>query len=132
MGQPELSEQELGLDKEPLQSFPELKEATPLWYYILCEAAAQEVPFGTGTLRGAQLGPVGGRIVAEVLLGLVMADPTSFLNTDERWEPTLGETPRDFCMADLIRIAQGAPASRRRRPSHPTRRRRVERARRDD
>jgi hypothetical protein len=104
--QRKLSERELGLDEPPLASFDELRERTPLWYYILCEAAAQEVPFGTGTLRGAQLGPVGGRIVAEVLLGLIKADPTSFLNTSEPWRPTLGMKAGEFWLADLIRVAQ--------------------------
>jgi len=43
---------------------------TPLWYYILREA---DVCTG-----GDRLGPVGGRIVAEVLVGLIDADGTSF------------------------------------------------------
>jgi Animal haem peroxidase len=57
---------------------------TPLWYYILREADAC-----TG---GHRLGPVGGRIVAEVLVGLIDADPTSFLRNHE-WGPrkTLSE-----------------------------------------
>ena len=42
----------------------------PLWYYILREADAC-----TG---GHRLGPVGGRIVADVLVGLIDADVTSF------------------------------------------------------
>lgn len=40
---------------------------TPLWLYILAE----------GTLsNGQRLGPVGGRIVAEVLIGLIESDPS--------------------------------------------------------
>jgi hypothetical protein len=42
---------------------------TPLWYYILREA---DVCTG-----GDRLGPVGGRIVAEVLVGLIDADESS-------------------------------------------------------
>jgi hypothetical protein len=58
---------------------------TPLWYYILREADAC-----TG---GHHLGPVGGRIVAEVLVGLIDADPTSFRRSLPRWRPqkTLNE-----------------------------------------
>jgi hypothetical protein len=58
---------------------------TPLWYYILREADAC-----TG---GHRLGPVGGRIVAEVLVGLIDADPTSFRKNSPEWRPkkTLGE-----------------------------------------
>jgi hypothetical protein len=58
---------------------------TPLWYYILREADAC-----TG---GHRLGPVGGRIVAEVLVGLIDADPTSFRKNNQEWRPkkTLSE-----------------------------------------
>jgi hypothetical protein len=52
---------------------------TPLWYYILREADAC-----TG---GHRLGPVGGRIVAEVLVGLIDADSTSFCRSQEEWQP---------------------------------------------
>jgi len=52
---------------------------TPLWYYILREA---DVCTG-----GNRLGPVGGQIVAEVLTGLITADPESFLQKKE-WRPT--------------------------------------------
>ncbi len=58
---------------------------TPLWYYILREA-----DICTG---GNYLGPVGGRIVAEVLVGLIDADSTSFRCSDRNWQPhkTLSE-----------------------------------------
>jgi hypothetical protein len=52
---------------------------TPLWYYILREA---DVCGG-----GHRLGPVGGRIVADVLVGLVSADATSFLQNRQEWSP---------------------------------------------
>ena len=56
---------------------------TPLWYYILREAGVR-----TG---GNRLGPVGGVIVTEVLVGLLDADPTSF--RQQEWQPakTLSE-----------------------------------------
>jgi hypothetical protein len=38
---------------------------------------------------GDRLGPVGGCIVAGVLIGIVRADPESFLAVDPRWTPTL-------------------------------------------
>jgi hypothetical protein len=58
---------------------------TPLWYYILREA---DVCTG-----GDCLGPVGGRIVADVLVGLINADPTSFRRSQQQWQPrnTLSE-----------------------------------------
>ena len=58
---------------------------TPLWYYILREADAC-----TG---GNRLGPVGGTIVTEVLVGLIDTDPTSFRSNSRDWRPqkTLAE-----------------------------------------
>src|SRR5947199_10597728 len=53
-----------------------LHERTPLWYYILREAEL----FGVRRFRGGEcLGPVGSRIVAEVLLGVVTADTEPYL-----------------------------------------------------
>lgn len=69
---------------------------TPLWYYVLKEADVRE--------DGTRLGPVGGRIVAEVLLGLIEADPHSYLAVDPRWTPELpGAAAGTFTMADLLR-----------------------------
>jgi Animal haem peroxidase len=56
--------------------------STPLWYYMLAEAK-----LATG---GLTLGPVGGRIVAETLIGLLRADPTSYLSVYPRFTPFLG------------------------------------------
>ena len=58
---------------------------TPLWYYILREA---DVCAG-----GHRLGPIGGRIVAEVLIGLIESDATSFRRNSQDWRPhkTLSE-----------------------------------------
>ena len=69
MGERALSGGEIGSSLDP----------TPLWFYILGEAAT----IGEGT----RLGPVGGRIVAEVLLGLLELDSKSFLRTDPTWSP---------------------------------------------
>jgi Animal haem peroxidase len=52
---------------------------TPLWYYILREASV--------CTEGQRLGPVGGRIVAEVLVGLIDADATSFRHNSQGWQP---------------------------------------------
>jgi hypothetical protein len=56
--------------------------ATPLWYYILAE--------GKAAANGLNLGPVGGRIVTETLVGLLKADPTSYLSADPGFQPFLG------------------------------------------
>jgi hypothetical protein len=65
--------------------------STPLWYYILAEAKI--------AADGLNLGPVGGRIGTETLIGLLRADPASYLNLYPRFQPflgtdlTLGPTP---------------------------------------
>jgi hypothetical protein len=55
---------------------------TPLWYYALAEAKV--------ATNGMTLGPVGGRIVAETLIGLLRADPTSYLSVNAQFTPFLG------------------------------------------
>ena len=83
-----------------------LATSTPLWFYVLREAGVME--------DGLQLGPVGGRIVAEVFTTLLARDPTSFLGVDPSWRPTLPSAAGDggFRMTDLLRIAGVDPASR--------------------
>jgi hypothetical protein len=67
----------------------------PLWYYVLKEAEVQA--------GGRHLGQVGGRIVAEVFLGLLEKDPSSYLRNQPDWKPFLpATTPGDFSMPDLI------------------------------
>jgi hypothetical protein len=72
-------------------------QGTPLWFYVLKEAERRG--------GGDRLGPVGGRIVAEVLIGLLRADPTSYLSLEPDWRPTLPCAGVDFGLADLIGLA---------------------------
>jgi hypothetical protein len=72
----------------------------PLWYYVLREARVR--------CDGRRLGPVGGRIVAEVLIGLLVGDPLSYINVEPNWVPDLGATADVFTMADLIKVAGAA------------------------
>jgi hypothetical protein len=53
---------------------------TPLWYYIQREA---DVRCG-----GNRLGPVGARIVGEVLVGILNLDPASVRHAPDDWRPT--------------------------------------------
>jgi hypothetical protein len=50
---------------------------------------------------------VGGRIVAEVFIGLLEGDHMSYLQQDPDWTPTLGPD-QDFRMTDLLRFAEVA------------------------
>jgi hypothetical protein len=78
---------------------------TPLWLYVLKEAQ-----FRAG---GDGLGPVAGRIVAEVLIGLIRADGESYLSVDPKWRPTLPSAdPDHFGLGDLLVFAtRGAPTT---------------------
>ena len=99
-----LDEEHLLLDRLSADVRKELLRATPLWYYLLCEAQSE---LGD---EGRHLGPVGGRIVAEVLTGLLEADPSSYLHAQTPWTPTLPRAARgDFTMPDLVRFALGQP-----------------------
>ena len=54
---------------------------------------------------GTRLGPVGGRIVAEVFVGLLEGDRMSYLRQAPDWEPEFG-TDGTFTMADLLTMAK--------------------------
>ncbi|HVL05101.1 MAG TPA: heme peroxidase family protein [Acidimicrobiales bacterium] len=74
---------------------------TPLWFYVLREAEALH--------EGRRLGPTGGRIVAEVLVGLLKGDPSSFLRQAPAWKPDLPSVEAGtFTMVDLLRFADVA------------------------
>jgi hypothetical protein len=65
-----------------------LERRTPLWYYILLEAEVNE--------RGANLGTVGSRLLAEVIEGALHGDPTSMMSQLEhnpKWRPPKWKTP---------------------------------------
>lgn len=73
-------------------------ERTPLWYYILAEAALLG--------NGQHLGPVGSTIVAEVLVGMVRRSNNSILHV-KGWKPFLPSArPKSFKLADLLRFAK--------------------------
>jgi hypothetical protein len=91
MNLPELPAGDLD-DLQPLH----LHQRTPLWFYVLREAEV--------TAGGHHLGPVGGRIVAEVIVGLIKGDRQSYLRQDPDWTPTYG-TGGSFTMVDLLTTA---------------------------
>ena len=59
---------------------------------------------------GRQLGPVGGRIMAETLVGLLQRDPNSYLYLDPSWKPAppIATTTGKFTFADLLTFAGAA------------------------
>ena len=89
LGVEPLSQDELGLAEHGWNN------ETPLWLYVLLEAQARE--------DGSRLGPVGGRIVGEVLVGIIDADPESFRVADPMWTPTLpAREAGRFGLADIL------------------------------
>ena len=65
----------------------------PLWTYILAETLESTVKLktleGDKPIKTRKLGPVGGRIVAETFLGLLLGDSSSYLSLNPLWEPSL-------------------------------------------
>lgn len=60
----------------------------PLWLYILAEAQEIGRARATGQPQKAEgLGPIGARIVAEVIIGLLEMDSHSFLGANRDWLP---------------------------------------------
>ncbi|QFZ18195.1 peroxidase family protein [Saccharothrix syringae] len=68
--------------------------ATPLWFYVLREAEA----------NNGLLGPVGGRIVAETFHRSIEGSRTSIVRQPS-WRPTFGPDDRTFRMTDLLLFA---------------------------
>jgi len=85
---------------------PRFAGNAPLWYYVLAEAQQQfkknETPI--------HLGPVGGRLVGEVFLGLMLKDSHSFLRAYPKFKPhpKLVNKNGEFKMATLLQQAKQA------------------------
>ncbi|WP_397547937.1 heme peroxidase family protein [Rhodothermus marinus] len=66
----------------------DFSRGTPLWFYILTEAETIGRETRPGTFEpGEGLGPVGARLVAEVLIGLLELDTRSYLSSNRNWRP---------------------------------------------
>ena len=98
MRAPVLTNAALGLSADPGWG-----GAAPLWYYVLKEA---ELPPN----NAERLGAVGGRIVAEVLVGLLQRDPNSYLYLNAAWKPAPPVAPAtgQFGFVDLLKFAGAA------------------------
>ena len=89
----------------------------PLWAYILAESTAHAYRIENGAIVGNQrapftLGPVGGRIVAETIVGLLSSDANSVLNMNTR-----SVVPRPNSIKALFdAVEKGKDATTRPRP----------------
>lgn len=82
-----------------LEGLEGLNEEAPLWYYILKESEIQS------GVNGKHLGSVGGRIVGEVLLGIIEATQKLMFETEEEmknWKPQFGSMIEEFTLKDLV------------------------------
>jgi hypothetical protein len=93
-----LSNTQLGMSPDPGWG-----GEAPLWFYILKEA---ELP----PYNGERLGPVGGRIMAETLVGLLQRDPNSYLYLNAAWKPAppIAPTTGQFTFVDLLKYGGAA------------------------
>ena len=91
---PVYSNADLGID-----DLSGLNGEAPLWFYILAES--EKSPSDS-----LHLGPLGGRIVAEVLITFLKKYDGNYLKDEPDWTPTLpSSTPNQFTMVDLLRFA---------------------------
>jgi hypothetical protein len=54
-----------------------------------------------------QLGPVGGRSDAEVILSMLFGDNYSFLSADPERVPTIGKAGKNFALRDIVAYRPG-------------------------
>lgn len=106
-GVPCLRKDELAYDAAIQQFLDQngLLDNTPLFYYLMREAEVLGKAAPNDVAR-KRLGPLGSRIVTEVILGILYADPHSYVNTD--WRPPAirdESNQRDFRIDTLIKLA---------------------------
>lgn len=95
---------------EPLRRVG-LFDDTPLWYYILLEAQLDPGVKSTRSGVGATLGPLGSRLVAEVIEGSLLLDPASFLRRKgpswkpDPWTMADGQQVHIGSLKDIARVA---------------------------
>lgn len=106
------------------------KDNAPLWFYILAEALHNWSEEASKKINEAKnlseeeknsakrkanaipvkLGSVGGRIVTETFVGLLLGDRNSFLRQEPNWEPWRDfwgdKSPRDFGILELLKAGQ--------------------------
>jgi hypothetical protein len=96
--------------KGPITDFgAAFKDNCPLWTYVLAETKQVSVSLntkqGNKTIMTQQLGPVGGRIVAETFIGLLLSDGTSYFNQDPIWQPSKANAQGRFGLKEFIGTA---------------------------
>jgi hypothetical protein len=83
--EPDAAKRALYMRNEAVMEPSEQIFETPLWYYILREA---ELTNGTAGPNRSKLGPLGSRLVAEVIVGAIAWAPLTVL-TDTAWQSSI-------------------------------------------
>jgi Animal haem peroxidase len=89
MGIPAIPASELGLPSA-------FDNGTPLWYYVLADSQRA---------GGKKLGPVGGRIVADIFTSLLEIDGGGVLRSGFTPMPPIAQSPGQFSLADFLVFA---------------------------
>jgi hypothetical protein len=118
LGVPPITDEELVIGKATAGSpkkfmtdvAPGFANHAPLWAYVLSEAqvtawknanpglARDDIPI--------RLGPVGGRLIAEVFASMLRGDPTSYLYAEPAFQPIADFThDGTFGLAELVNVA---------------------------
>ena len=104
-----------GDDKDIVTAIDKVGDGTsfvgncPLWTYVLAETVESTVKVktreGDKPITTRKLGPVGGRIVAETFVGLLLADSSSYVSLNPLWEPTTLKVNGVFGLRELVQHA---------------------------
>jgi hypothetical protein len=89
----------IGAPVLPASGAPGFEDGTPLWFYILRESELRE--------NGERVGPVGARIIGDVLITNLRRDPDSYLNASPAFKPSVPHAGA-FTMGDFLRFARVA------------------------
>ncbi len=96
--------------KGPITDFADaFKDNCPLWPYVLAETKEVLVTLktkqGDKSIKTRKLGPVGGRIVAETFIGLMLSDSSSYFNQNPIWKPSKANVQGHFGLREFIKTA---------------------------
>lgn len=87
--------------KGPITTFGAVfTDNCPLWTYVLAETVQD--PHDPRTRK---LGPVGGRIVMETFVGILLADNSSYFSMNPLWKPTTYAENGVFGLRELVKVA---------------------------
>ena len=96
--------------KGPVTKFSAaFKGNCPLWTYVLAETKEVMVTVktkqGDKQIKTRKLGDVGGRIVAETFIGLMLCDSSSYFVQDPIWKPNKANAQGRFGLREFVKTA---------------------------